>query len=99
MCRLNITTLFTYRAYTVYIILQNVLKVLQVITILVRIKSLKTKYFVGLYSPPPQKKNYLECPQEISCDVSFRSRTNVTTKAETNLYYNYTYYYIFRNIG
>lgn len=56
MCRLNITTLFTYRAYTVYIILQNVLKVLQVITILVRIKSLKTKYFVGLYSPPPKKK-------------------------------------------
>lgn len=52
MCRLNITTLFTYRAYTVYIILQNVLKVLQVITILVRIKSLKTEYFVGLYSPP-----------------------------------------------
>lgn len=96
MCRLNITTLFTYRAYTVYIILQNVLKVLQVITILVRIKSLKTEYFVGLYSPP---QNYLECPQEISCDVSFRSRTNVTTKAETNLYYNYTYYYIFRNIG
>lgn len=55
MCRLNITTLFTYRAYTVYIILQNVLKVLQVITILVRIKSLKTEYFVGLYSPPPKK--------------------------------------------
>lgn len=64
MCRLNITTLFTYRAYTVYIILQNVLKVLQVITILVRIKSLKTEYFVGLYSPPPKKKITWNVPRK-----------------------------------